>query len=72
MLIRKTITKDTPLTEEQIAMLEALKNREPVPDEDCPEITPEMLKDLVIVTREERGQNRTERKISRLGYLQQQ
>ncbi|MBQ8706843.1 MAG: hypothetical protein IJ523_02005 [Succinivibrionaceae bacterium] len=58
MIITKTINKDTPLTAEQIAMLEALKTREPEPDEDCPEITPEMLKNMVIVTREERERNK--------------
>lgn len=33
-----------PLTEEQIKMLEALKDRPIVFDEDCPEQTPEELK----------------------------
>ena len=32
-----------PLTEEQIKMLENLKDREPEPDEDCPEVTEEAI-----------------------------
>ena len=39
MIIRKEI-KNT-ISEEQMAMLEALKDREPEPDEDCPELTDE-------------------------------
>lgn len=41
MIIRKEI-KNT-ISEEQMAMLEALKDREPEPDEDCPELTDEEL-----------------------------
>ena len=61
MLISKTIDENTALTEEQLAMLEALKTREPEPDEDCPEITPEKLKDMVVVTKAERERNQKER-----------
>ena len=41
MIIRKEI-KNT-ISREQMAMLEALKDREPVPDEDIPELTDEEL-----------------------------
>ena len=41
MIIRKEI-KNT-ISEKQMAMLEALKDREPEPDEDCPELTDEKL-----------------------------
>ena len=41
MMIRKEI-KNT-ISREQMAMLEALKDREPVPDEEIPELTDEEL-----------------------------
>ena len=41
MMVRKEI-KNT-ISREQMAMLEALKDREPVPDEDIPELTDEEL-----------------------------
>ena len=41
MMIRKEI-KNT-ISKEQMVMLEALKDREPVPDEDIPELTGEEL-----------------------------
>ena len=45
MIVKTTLSEvmSKPLTEEQIRMLEALKDREPEPDEDCPEITPEQF-----------------------------
>ena len=41
MMIRKEI-KNT-ISKEQMAMLEALKDREPEPDEDIPDLTDEEL-----------------------------
>lgn len=43
MIATYTLKPGQPLTPEQIAMLEALKNRPIVYDEDCPESTPEVL-----------------------------
>lgn len=43
------IDSSVPLTEEQIRMLEALKDRPVVPDEDNPELTDEELDRLVPV-----------------------
>ncbi|MBR5658165.1 MAG: hypothetical protein IKX10_02055 [Lachnospiraceae bacterium] len=40
------IDSSTPLTEEQIKMFEALKTRPVVPDEDCPALTLEQLKQM--------------------------
>ena len=40
---RYTIDVSAPLTPEQREMLEKLKDREPEPDEDCPELTPEQI-----------------------------
>ncbi len=49
MLITKKIDLNKPykLTEEEIAMLKALKDRPVVPDEDCPELTEEQLNEMV-------------------------
>ncbi|MBD5129169.1 MAG: hypothetical protein HDT43_04520 [Ruminococcaceae bacterium] len=43
MIVKKSIDVSQPLTEEQIKMLEALKDRSIVFDEDCPELTEEEL-----------------------------
>ena len=44
MIIKHKPDFSKPLTKEQVAMLEALKDRAVVPDEDCPELTDEQLK----------------------------
>lgn len=44
--------KKTPLSDEDRALLEALKHRPVVPDEDCPELTEEQLKKLKRVSDE--------------------
>ena len=44
MTVRFTLKRNTPLTPEQIAELDALEDRPIVFDEDCPEMTEEQLK----------------------------
>ena len=44
MIVRYRYDPDTPLTPEQIAELDALKDRPIVFDEDCPEMTDEQLR----------------------------
>ena len=44
MIVRYTLKRGTPLTPEQIAELDALKDRPIVFDEDCPEMTEEQLR----------------------------
>ena len=44
MTVRYTLKRGQPLTPEQIAELEALKDRPIVFDEDCPETTEEQLR----------------------------
>ena len=46
MYTRKEIDINSPLSENQIKMLEALKDTEPVYDEDCPELSDEELKEF--------------------------
>ncbi len=52
MTIRKEIDLNKPLTNEQKKMLEALKSRPVCPDDDCPELTPEQLSQLVLASKE--------------------
>jgi hypothetical protein len=47
MLVKHKLEFSVPLTKEQIEMLEALKDRPVVPDEDCPELTDEQLRIMV-------------------------
>ncbi|MBR5348172.1 MAG: hypothetical protein IK125_02965 [Lachnospiraceae bacterium] len=47
-----------PLTEEQKKMLEALKKRPVVPDEDCPALTLEQLKQMKRVSEFSHGNKR--------------
>ncbi len=54
MTIRKEIDLNKPLTNEQKKMLEALKSRLVCPDDDCPELTPEQLSQLVLASKERR------------------
>ena len=42
MIVTYTLDRNTPLTPEQIAQLDALKDRPIVYDEDSPRMTPEM------------------------------
>ena len=44
MTVKFTLKRNTPLTPEQIAELDALEDRPIVFDEDCPEMTEEQLK----------------------------
>lgn len=44
MTVRYTLKRGQPLTPEQIAELDALKDRPIVFDEDCPEMTDEQLR----------------------------
>lgn len=45
-MVRMNIDFNEELTAGQIKMLEALKNSPAVPDEDCPELTDEQLKQM--------------------------
>jgi uncharacterized protein (DUF4415 family) len=49
MPVRKEIDVSAPLTEEQIAELEALKDRPVVPDEENPELTDEECAKMVSI-----------------------
>ena len=49
MPVRKEIDVSAPLTEEQIAELEALKDRPVVPDEENPEMTDEEFAKMVSI-----------------------
>lgn len=49
MPVRKEIDVSAPLTEEQIAELEALKDRPVVPDEENPELTDEEFAKMVSI-----------------------
>ena len=49
MPVRKEIDVSAPLTEEQIAELEALKDRPVVPDEENPELTDEEFEKMVSI-----------------------
>ena len=57
MIIRKT-SEDLkkPLTKEQIAELESLKDIEPTPDEDCPAYSLEELKEMKRLADERRAE----------------
>lgn len=52
MITRKELDLDAPLTERQKQMLEALRSIEPVPDEDCPELTAEQLEQFTRISEE--------------------
>ena len=57
MIVRKTYADATaPLTDEELAEIEALKSIEPEPDEDCPAQTEEQLKQFKRVADEYRNE----------------
>ena len=57
MIVRRSYEEmKAPLTKEQIAELEALKDIEPVPDEDSPEYSYEEMKRLIQVAKEKRAE----------------
>lgn len=58
MIIRKEIDFNKPLTDEQKKMLEELKTRPVTPDEDCPELTAEQLKQFARVSERNREERR--------------
>ena len=58
MITRKEIDIDAPLTDEQKQMLDALQTRPDQPDDDCPELTPEQLQQLVRVSELRRDERR--------------
>lgn len=58
MMIRKEIDFSKPLTDEQKKMLEELKTRPVTPDEDCPEMTAEQLKQFARVSEKNREKRR--------------
>lgn len=58
MIIRKEIDFNKPLTDEQKKMLEELKTRPVTPDDDCPELTAEQLKQFARVSEKNREERR--------------
>lgn len=58
MIIRKEIDFNKPLTDEQKEMLEELKSRPAIPDDDCPELTAEQLKQFARVSENNRAERR--------------
>lgn len=54
MIVKKSIDVSTPLTKEQVKMLEALKDRPIEFDEDCPELTEKELAQFGRVSDEHR------------------
>ncbi len=58
MIIRKEIDFNKPLTDEQKKMLEELKTRPITPDDDCPELTTEQLKQFARVSEKNREERR--------------
>ncbi|MBO4608864.1 MAG: BrnA antitoxin family protein [Lachnospiraceae bacterium] len=57
MTVKKNIDLEKPLTNKQLKMLDEMKNSPVVYDEDCPELTPEELKQfrrVADIKREER------------------
>lgn len=58
MIIRKEIDFSKPLTDEQKKMIEELKTRPVTPDEDCPELTAEQLKQFARVSEKNREERR--------------
>ena len=58
MIIRKEIDLSSPLNDDQKKMLENLKNRPAVPDEDCPELTDEQLSQMLKVSEQRREERR--------------
>ena len=62
MIISKEIDENTPLTTEEIAMLEALRMREPAPDEDCPELTDSELRQMIENRRKRKERREKEKK----------
>lgn len=58
MIIRKEIDFNKPLTDEQKKMLEELKSRPAISDDDCPELTAEQLKQFARVSENNRAERR--------------
>lgn len=54
MITRKEIDFNEPLTQDQLMMLEKMKDRPTVPDEDCPEYTDEELHHMMRLAEERR------------------
>ena len=52
MIVHKTLTHNQKLTSEQIEMIRRAKERPIVYDDDCPNSSPEMLKQLECAARE--------------------
>lgn len=57
-IIRKKMYEGEALTPEQEKELDALENRTIVFDEDCPELTPEQLKQMAAIAKEQRMKRR--------------
>ncbi len=57
-IIRKKMYEGEGLTPEQEKELDALENRPIIFDEDCPELTPEQLKQMAAIAKEQRVKRR--------------
>ena len=57
-IIRKKMNEGEGLTPEQEKELDALENRPIIFDEDCPELTPEQLKQMAAIAKEQRVKRR--------------
>lgn len=58
VITHKKMYEGEPLTPEQEKELDALENRPIVFDEDCPELTPEQLKQMAAIAKEQRAKRR--------------
>lgn len=58
MMVRKEINVNSPLTEAQIAMLQALADRQDEPDAECPELTEAQLTQFRRVAEQKREERR--------------
>ena len=57
-IIRKMIPEGESLTAEQIKELDALEHRPVTFDDDCPELTPEQLKQIAAIAKEQRARRK--------------
>ena len=67
-MVRKEIDVNKPLTDAQIAMLQALADRPDEPDADCPELTEVQLSQFRRVAEQKREERRKKAKALGKGY----
>jgi len=54
-MIEKKFDRGRKLTDEELKLLEALQDKEPVPDEDCPELTDAQLDEVIALAKAKRN-----------------